>query len=106
MWCSLNVTGKRRYLVDFRKVLIVLLPAGTAAFRVSDLDLEVDKSVLSSRLTPSDVVPLQKITSQPFGRGARKVRIKVLGKAMSSFSRPSARAAQSGFEVSVEAESA
>lgn len=50
-------------------------------------------------LTASDVMPLEKFLPQTSWRFARKDRISMLGKAMSSLLKPLKRAAESGFEI-------
>lgn len=54
------------------------------------------------RLTSSDVMPLKEFISQTLWRGARKVCIQVLFKALAALLKPLKQAAESAFQASLE----
>lgn len=75
--------------------------AETAELRVEDGEFEVDESVFLYRLASPDVVSRKELIPQTVWRGARKKRIMMLGKAMSSLFKPLKQAPSGLFEVSL-----
>lgn len=69
---------------------------------MEDRHPQVDEGVILAGLTSSEVLLLVKFLPQTYRRGVRKVRIKMPGKAISSFLKPLSRAAESECEVSLE----
>lgn len=67
---------------------------------VEDGDFEVDKSISLYRLNSSDAVVLEELIPQKCWKVVGKERIIMLGKAMSSLSKPLRRVAVTGFQVS------
>lgn len=87
MWLAAR-ESTRRYLVDHGYTLPEFLPAGAAEPEVEEGDLKENERISLYGPTSTDMVFLKDAIPQTSWTKTRKVRIKLLGETISSYSKP------------------